>query len=139
MLIIPSDKIADDSFLNGILYGKVNLDQEIPIKSYEVKDRQLEYVRFSDGLTKSIPLDTIKNAPEKYIQQRTFYFGTDKYGRDLLSRLIIGTRISFYWVYRCVHFAVIGISLGAIAGYFVRVCFIMGSVISLGLYLHYFW
>ena len=77
LLIIPSDKIADDSFLNGILYGKVNLDQDSD-QVYEVKDRQLEYVRFSDGLT-TIPLSTIKNAPEKYIQQRTFYFGTDKY------------------------------------------------------------
>ena len=119
MLIIPSDKIADDSFLNGILYGKANLDQEIPIRSYEVKDRQLEYVRFSDGLTKSIPLNTIKNTPEKYIQQRTFYFGTDKYGRDLLSRLIIGTRISFFIGFIAVFISlVIGISLGAIAGYF---------------------
>ena len=51
MHIIPTDKNADDSFFNGILYGKANLDQEIPIRSYEVKDRQLEYVRFSDGLT----------------------------------------------------------------------------------------
>ena len=88
-------------------------------RSSLTKSRQLEYVRLSDGLTKSIPLSTIKNAPEKYIQQRTFYFGTDKYGRDLLSRLIIGTRISFFIGFIAVFISlVIGISLGAIAGYF---------------------
>lgn len=119
MLTVPSDKEVGQSFFNKVFYGKKNLNTEIPIQSYEVKEDQLEYVNYSDGLTKSIALTQINSQPEKYIEQRTFYFGTDKYGRDLLSRLIIGTRISFFIGFIAVFISLlIGISLGAIAGYF---------------------
>ena len=119
MLTVPSTEKVEQSFLSKIFNGKKNLDTEIPIKSYTVKGDMLEYVNFSDGLTKSIPLSSVKSLPEKYIQQRTFYFGTDKYGRDLLSRLIIGTRISFFIGFIAVFISLlIGISIGAVAGYF---------------------
>jgi peptide/nickel transport system permease protein len=119
MLTIPSDQKVSQSFLSKVFYGKKNLDTEIPIKSYEVKNEVLEYVNYTDGFTKSISLDLINNQPDEYIQQRTFYFGTDKYGRDLLSRLIIGTRISFFIGFIAVFISLlIGISLGAVAGYF---------------------
>ena len=36
----------------------------------------------------------IKEFELKYINKVTFYFGTDKYGRDMLSRMIIGCRVS---------------------------------------------
>ena len=45
--------------------------------------------------------------------------GTDKYGRDLLSRVIIGSRISFSIGFVAVFISLlIGLSLGSIAGYF---------------------
>jgi len=45
--------------------------------------------------------------------------GTDKYGRDLLSRMLIGIRISLAIGFVAVFISLlIGISLGAIAGYF---------------------
>ncbi len=119
ILTIPSDQKVDQSFLNRVFYGKKNLNTEIPIRSYEVKGDVVEYVNYSDGLTKSLSLYKINHETSKYIQQRTFYFGTDKYGRDLLSRLIIGTRISFFIGFIAVFISLlIGISLGAIAGYF---------------------
>ena len=119
ILTIPSDQKVDQSLLNRIFYGKKNLSTEIPIRSYEVKGDQVEYVNYADGLTKSLSLYDINHETSKYIQQRTFYFGTDKYGRDLLSRLIIGTRISFFIGFIAVFISLlIGISLGAIAGYF---------------------
>jgi len=53
------------------------------------------------------------------IPKKTFYFGTDKYGRDLLSRLLIGTRISFFIGFIAVFISLfIGIGIGAIAGYY---------------------
>ena len=36
----------------------------------------------------------IKEFELKYINKVTFYFGTDKYGRDMLSRMITGSRVS---------------------------------------------
>ena len=50
---------------------------------------------------------------------KTFYFGTDKYGRDLLSRILVGARISFSIGFVAVFISLlIGVLLGSIAGYF---------------------
>ena len=119
ILTIPSKDTVKQSFFSSLFFGKKNTDSEIPISSYTVKDNQLEYTSYGDGLTKSINLSSIDNNPSKYIQKRTFYFGTDKYGRDLLSRLLIGTRISFFIGFIAVFISLfIGILVGATAGYY---------------------
>lgn len=54
-----------------------------------------------------------------YIKEHKFLLGTDKFGRDLFSRILIGTRISIGVGIIAVGISlVLGISLGAIAGYF---------------------
>ena len=119
MLTIPSQDENDQSFFSKTFSGIKNSHTEIPITSYKINGNLLEYINYADGLNKSIALNLIKNNPEKFIKKRTFYFGTDKYGRDLLSRLIIGTRISFFIGFIAVFISLlIGITLGAIAGYF---------------------
>lgn len=56
---------------------------------------------------------------ENNIVSQKFILGTDKYGRDLLSRLMAGTWISLSVGFISVFISlVIGISLGAMAGYF---------------------
>lgn len=119
MLTIPNKEQTEQSFFNELLYGTQNLNTEIPILDYKIDGEQLTYTHFTEKLVKEIPLSVFNNDPEKYIQKRRFYFGTDKYGRDLLSRLIIGTRISFFIGFVAVFISLfIGISIGAIAGYF---------------------
>ena len=119
MLTIPSKEKKQQSWLNVLIDGRQNNQTEIPIKSYLVEGNNLKIVQYSDGLTKEYPLSIINNQPKKYIKKKTFYFGTDKYGRDLLSRLLIGTRISFSIGFIAVLISLlIGIPIGAIAGYF---------------------
>lgn len=57
---------------------------------------------------------------EKYhIEQKRFILGSDNYGRDILSRLLFGTRVSVSVGFIAVLIALsIGITLGAVAGYF---------------------
>ncbi|MES2590293.1 MAG: ABC transporter permease [Bacteroidota bacterium] len=56
---------------------------------------------------------------KEYIVTRKFILGTDPAGRDLLSRLIIGIRVSFSVGFVAVFISVvIGILLGALAGYY---------------------
>jgi ABC-type dipeptide/oligopeptide/nickel transport system permease subunit len=56
---------------------------------------------------------------EDSLVKRTFWLGTDKYGRDILSRLIIGVRVSLaVGLITVVISLTIGVLLGALAGYF---------------------
>jgi peptide/nickel transport system permease protein len=58
-------------------------------------------------------------ATEDEVQQRSFWLGTDRYGRDVLSRLIIGARISLSVGFVAVFISLlIGVPLGAIAGFY---------------------
>ena len=52
------------------------------------------------------------------VEQRTFLLGTDAYGRDVLSMLIIGSRVSLSVGFIAIAIALlIGITLGALAAY----------------------
>lgn len=118
MLTIPN-KTIEQSFVSELFFGKENSDTEIPIQSYKVENDKVVYINYSDGMEKEIPIKKLNNEPEEYIQNRTFVFGTDKYGRDLLSRLLVGTRISFFIGFIAVFISLfIGIAMGATAGYF---------------------
>jgi peptide/nickel transport system permease protein len=56
------------------------------------------------------------------------WFGADEYGRDILSRIIYGTRVSLsIGIFAQLLASIIGITLGAVAGYFGG---IVDSVIS---------
>lgn len=60
-----------------------------------------------------------KRIRKNQIENRTFWLGTDKYGRDILSRIIVGVRVSLSVGLIAVLISLfIGISLGAMAGYF---------------------
>lgn len=60
-----------------------------------------------------------KIVQKKRLEERIFILGTDKYGRDLLSRLMSGTVISFSVGFISVGISVfLGILLGAIAAYY---------------------
>jgi ABC-type dipeptide/oligopeptide/nickel transport system permease subunit len=56
---------------------------------------------------------------EKHITRKTYRLGTDKFGRDILSRLMFGLRVSISVGFIAVFISLfIGISIGATAGYF---------------------
>lgn len=119
MLSIPKKEEQKQSWFSIFLNGKKSVLDQIPIKYYTITNNKLEIIKYSDGLTKAYDLQLFNHLPEKFIKKKTFYFGTDKYGRDLLSRLLIGTRISFFIGFIAVFISLlIGIPIGAIAGYF---------------------
>ncbi|WP_282086601.1 ABC transporter permease [Aquimarina algiphila] len=129
MLTIPSQDVSDQSFLDKVFFGEKNSDTELPIERYSFEDDVLKISPYSEGevieLSKDIKLGrfpeglTQEEIVKEYIADQRFILGTDKYGRDLLSRMLIGIRISFSIGFVAVLISLIlGISLGAIAGYF---------------------
>ena len=124
MLTIPSNVEQEQSFLSKVFFGHKTSDTEVPISSYKLENDKLVYTEYaSDGLIgqqKTINSDFIINNPEqKFISERTFYLGTDKYGRDLLSRLLVGARISFFIGFVAVFISLlIGVFMGSVAGFY---------------------
>jgi peptide/nickel transport system permease protein len=124
MLTLPSNIESEQDFLSKLFFGSENTDTEIPIQSYAVKDDVLTYVEYASdglqGLEKSINLDRFPNSDSKsFIENRSFVFGTDKYGRDYLSRILIGSRISFFIGFIAVFISlVVGLLMGSLAGYY---------------------
>lgn len=124
MLTIPSKIKVNQSGFDRLFFGKKNTDTEIPISAFEIKDTALIYKEYaSDGLEgaeKTIKRSAFpNNSPKDFIQEKSFLFGTDKYGRDLISRVLVGARISFFIGFVAVMISLlIGIFMGSIAGYF---------------------
>ena len=126
MLIIPNETNSKQSFFSRWFTGVQSSDTEIPIISYIIKENSLEYEQYVgddvEGMTKLLQVDGIQdyNAfAKKNIKKTTFLLGTDKYGRDLLSRMLIGARISFSIGFVAVFISlIIGLLMGSFAGYF---------------------
>ncbi|MDV7187669.1 ABC transporter permease [Lutibacter sp. TH_r2] len=120
MLSIPSKNKTEQSFLNKLFFGSINTNIEVPISEYQMENNELNYTTFPQNIHKSISITSFQNKEiSNFISKRKFYLGTDKYGRDLLSRMLVGTRISFFIGFVAVFISlVIGISIGATAGYF---------------------
>lgn len=106
------------SLLRRLWDGKTPLLSSIPVTSYRQEGDSIFYREYiGEGV--SSPEKPMLRTPAVSIKKTTFYLGTDHYGRDLLSRMIIGSRISFTIGFVAVLIAIaIGVSLGAIAGYF---------------------
>lgn len=118
---------SQTNFFDKLLNGKEDIYDYVPIVSYEQKNDSIIVMKYVDeGVTErqsySLSKITVNAShdrnPWNIIQQK-FWLGTDKFGRDILSRLIIGTRVSLSVGLIAVLISLtIGIFLGAVAGYF---------------------
>lgn len=105
--------------------GKTEAYQLIPYIDFTITDQHISIREFTkDSITdcfyRKIPIDQLYQFDQqKFTEKRTFWLGTDKFGRDILSRLIIGSRVSLSVGFISVLISlIIGMNLGALAGYF---------------------
>jgi peptide/nickel transport system permease protein len=118
-LLVKKDRVTDAAFFTRLSSGKPDEFEYVPINSYQQTADSVIAQKFIDeGVTERIAYAKTALANEPVITKK-FYVGTDKYGRDILSRLIIGTRVSLSVGLITVIISLsVGIVLGAIAGYF---------------------
>lgn len=140
LLYLPARQASMPPKLTRWFSGTPANFKVVPINGYYFSNNSLVvYHYIDDGLQDTLTYTTKQllspnqltatttqqqAAIRQLIRQRTFYLGTDRYGRDILSRLLIGARVSLAVGFVAVFLSLtIGILLGCIAGYY-------GSVID---------
>ncbi len=124
VLMIPFEQ--EDYERRWSFFGTDPQFEEIPVVSYRIDDDELIYKPYvgegMDAPEKSVLLKYLSTSlhnTDEFIKSRTFWLGTDRYGRDMLSRLILGTRISLAVGLISVFISLlIGIPLGTLAGFY---------------------
>lgn len=137
LLLLPKQKSNEkQSVFHEMLMGKSDDFNFLPINSYSFVGENIVVHHFIDeGLEDTLyyPLKALLPTEEQnktisaqqaflekeQIKNHCFYLGSDRYGRDILSRLLIGARVSIAVGLVAVLLSLsIGVFLGAIAGYF---------------------
>jgi len=112
-------EVAATSYFYQLISGKEDIHYYVPIVSNEKKGDSIIVQKFIDeGLSERQAYHSSQLAPEP-ITTKKFILGTDKFGRDILSRLIVGTRVSLSVGLITVIISLsIGLILGSLAGYY---------------------
>jgi len=126
-LKIPQEKHPSPGCFTKLLSGSINNFQYLPISSFSIKGDSLSANKYVDEDTSVLQVYSINQLTNAHPDQlekenivtKKYWLGTDKFGRDILSRLIIGTRVSLAVGFIAVLISLLlGITLGAIAGYY---------------------
>ncbi|GBL34500.1 glutathione transport system permease protein GsiD [Filimonas sp.] len=129
---LKTDSKADEQktgVFNYLINGRQTQAALIPISSYKFTTDSIHVQHILDeNSTETLSFSLKQLDPDnhstdqirkKWILHRTFWLGTDRYGRDVLSRLLIGTRVSMAVGFIAVLISIfIGVLLGALSGYF---------------------
>jgi ABC-type dipeptide/oligopeptide/nickel transport system permease subunit len=119
LVIKNGDSRAKESFFSTLINGKTDPNTYIPVVSIREKGDSVIANKYIDEDIAE-PLSFHKNQLDaNYLVKRRFLLGSDRFGRDIFSRLIVGTRVSLSVGLIAVTISVIlGILLGSLAGYF---------------------
>ena len=120
LLIKKQQPVARVSFIERLISGTDDRYDWLPISSWQQQGDSLVIQKFIDeGISERESFFHTPGDPDMEIRNKIFWLGTDRYGRDILSRLIIGVRVSLAVGLITVILSLsIGILLGSMAGYF---------------------
>lgn len=127
-----SNAVNERGFLSKMIFGSDAKHNFLPINSFDIVGDSLIVEKYAGenpetgallkGRREAFSTSIFKENTEgvtKNISGRTFYLGTDNFGRDTLSRLILGVRVSLMVGLIAVIISLsIGILMGAMGGYF---------------------
>ena len=125
-LKLPGNKNTSEDIFKTLFFGRSADYRLLPINNYSITGDSIrvnKYVDEDTAVVQAYNINEITNdRPQelkKYLITKRFLLGTDAFGRDILSRLIIGTRVSMMVGLVAVIISLsIGILLGALAGFY---------------------
>lgn len=118
LIVSRKENVKQLNFIERMLYGQEADFKSVPITSERIDGNKI-YVREYIGDDELAEESVYPLLGQDQLYEQTFWLGTDIYGRDLLSRLILGIRVSLSVGLMAVLISLfIGVSLGALAGYF---------------------
>ncbi len=119
MLNVKRSDTEESGFITTMLFGRKKEYTSIPVNTYSIDNGMVNYVEYCDP---PLAIPVVKSFPAfEFLsrEKKQFLLGTDRFGRDYLSQLMIGTRVSLSVGFISVFISlVIGIFLGALGGYF---------------------
>ena len=122
LLFKKENNPVDKNHIAHFFFGKEKIYDEVIINEYTIVGDTIMYSLYNQSLKdrkKNHISDLYFDQFNKCAITKTFFLGTDKYGRDLLSRVILGTRVSFSVGFISVFISVfIGLILGVTSGYY---------------------
>lgn len=106
-------------FFKKMLFGEPLPYTAIPIYRYKDLGDQYEIETYTGSEPNDGEVQRYDKSQVVKFERRTFVFGTDGYGRDVLSQIMLGSRVSLSVGFIAIAIALlIGITLGAIAAYY---------------------
>jgi ABC-type dipeptide/oligopeptide/nickel transport system permease subunit len=120
LLQVKKERVVErEGFFPRLVSGTESAYSFLPVISSHLSGDSIIVQKFVDeGITERQSYHLSQLAPEPVIK-KAYRLGTDKFGRDILSRLIVGVRVSLSVGFIAVLISLtIGIFLGSIAGYF---------------------
>lgn len=128
VLHVPTSEKKDTHRLHSLLFGNPNPDNHYPISSYQVVEDGIwiEHFNFDSpgqkewfSVTAFGESASVSEIADHHISDQVFLLGTDLFGRDVLSRLLVGTRISLSIGLISVFISlIVGVFLGSLAGFY---------------------
>ena len=108
----------ESGFINQLFFGRNKAPVEHVIVDFKEHNGLISYQEVENGQWKEFQLPEGKSLSDVVLYKK-FDLGSDNYGRDYFSRLVLGSRVSLSVGFIAVFISLlIGIPLGAIAGYY---------------------
>jgi ABC-type dipeptide/oligopeptide/nickel transport system permease subunit len=124
-LLLPKERKPEPvGFFNRLVSGREDRYLYLPITRYRVQGNAIVVEKYVDeGISERqvYALSTVQDGRtvSGLFATKRFLLGTDNFGRDILSRLLVGTRVSLgVGLIAVIISLTIGVLLGALAGYF---------------------
>jgi len=115
VILLNANHTAEAPWIQRLIFGYHRPYKKYPVKSVTTAANGIEVLTHYDQ-AKIIPAELLYSTEVDY---KTYWLGTDRYGRSILSRLVLGVRVSLLVGLLAVIISLsVGVTLGALAGYY---------------------